>query len=329
MASSSHSTQASDPSSTGVPGRPSASRRRRTCRPPTRRTSGRAPLGARRGCSRRRRRPRRSGASWSSSWPAPGPPVGGSSESEVKAWQVKPTGTPSSVAVTTVTPVAKWPSTSRNRAWSMSAAADGRGPPSSPMASFPLRAALSSAELDGRAPRWRPTCPPGGGRRGAARACPSSCSTWSVVVGRVVVEEEEALGPGLGGHPHGVGHGRVAPVGLSTNSSSVYWASCMTRSAPLAQLEDALGHAPAVERRLVVGEVGQRPPVGLDPEAERRRPGGAPADPHLGRAHGEVVVADLVEVTSPRKSVICTGKNGGCTAARSESCRRSTSWRGP
>ena len=33
-------------------------------------------------------------------------------------WQVKPTGSPSSSAVTTVIPVAKCPSTSRNRAWS-------------------------------------------------------------------------------------------------------------------------------------------------------------------------------------------------------------------
>ncbi len=44
--------------------------------------------------------------------------IGGSSESAANDWHVKPTGTPSSSAVTMVTPVAKWPSTSRNRAWS-------------------------------------------------------------------------------------------------------------------------------------------------------------------------------------------------------------------
>jgi len=44
--------------------------------------------------------------------------MGGSSESAAKAWHVNPTGAPSSNAVTMVIPVAKWPSTSRNRAWS-------------------------------------------------------------------------------------------------------------------------------------------------------------------------------------------------------------------
>ena len=44
--------------------------------------------------------------------------MGGSRESAANDWQEKPTGTPSSSAVTMVTPVAKWPSTSRNRAWS-------------------------------------------------------------------------------------------------------------------------------------------------------------------------------------------------------------------
>src|ERR1700729_1666065 len=44
--------------------------------------------------------------------------MGGSRERAAKDWQLKPTGTPSSSAVTIVTPVAKWPSTSRNRAWS-------------------------------------------------------------------------------------------------------------------------------------------------------------------------------------------------------------------
>ena len=42
--------------------------------------------------------------------------IGGSSESAAKDWHENPTGSPSSVAVTMVMPVAKWPSTSRNRA---------------------------------------------------------------------------------------------------------------------------------------------------------------------------------------------------------------------
>src|SRR5580692_11997015 len=44
--------------------------------------------------------------------------IGGSIDRAEKAWQEKPTGTPSSSAVTMVMPVAKCPSTSRNRAWS-------------------------------------------------------------------------------------------------------------------------------------------------------------------------------------------------------------------
>src|SRR5579863_1014457 len=40
---------------------------------------------------------------------------GGSKDSDMKAWQVKPTGPPASTAVTTVRPLAKWPSTSLNR----------------------------------------------------------------------------------------------------------------------------------------------------------------------------------------------------------------------
>ena len=38
---------------------------------------------------------------------------GGSSDSELNDWQVKPIGPPSVTAVTTVTPDAKWPITSR------------------------------------------------------------------------------------------------------------------------------------------------------------------------------------------------------------------------
>ena len=40
--------------------------------------------------------------------------IGGSTESEVTALAVVPYGVPSTIAVTTVTPLAKWPTTSRN-----------------------------------------------------------------------------------------------------------------------------------------------------------------------------------------------------------------------
>src|SRR5215469_6213676 len=39
---------------------------------------------------------------------------GGSKERAAKAWQAKPTGSPSSIALITVTPVQKWPSTCLN-----------------------------------------------------------------------------------------------------------------------------------------------------------------------------------------------------------------------
>ena len=47
---------------------------------------------------------------------------GGSSETDMKLWQVMPTGSPRLIAVTTVIPVAKRPSTSRNlrAAWACS-----------------------------------------------------------------------------------------------------------------------------------------------------------------------------------------------------------------
>src|SRR5580693_1933066 len=57
--------------------------------------------------------------------------MGGSSDRAAKDWQVKPTGSPSSSAVTTVIPVAKCPSTSRNRA-----------------SSRPVTTALRLAEVD-------------------------------------------------------------------------------------------------------------------------------------------------------------------------------------
>ena len=143
MASSLHSTQASVPSSTGVPAVP-------RCQPTPANLSPPDTANV------------RQSASWCSArmftQKAPAAEIrgqlvevlagaratsGGSSESEVKAWQVKPTGRPSSIAVTTVTPVAKWPSASRNLAWSMSVAADSAEVPVVAHGAFPLRAPLS------------------------------------------------------------------------------------------------------------------------------------------------------------------------------------------
>ena len=59
------------------------------------------------------------------------PTSGGSSDTEVNEPMVNPTGVPSAVvAVTTVTPVGKWPSTWRKSDGSidMAATVDGRGP---------------------------------------------------------------------------------------------------------------------------------------------------------------------------------------------------------
>src|SRR6185436_20570262 len=47
------------------------------------------------------------------------PTSGGSSDTEVNEPIVKPTGSPSTIAVTTVTPVGKWPSTRRYFDWSI------------------------------------------------------------------------------------------------------------------------------------------------------------------------------------------------------------------
>ena len=88
--------------------------RRRTCRCPGSPSCWRGPPGRRRGSSRRTGRTAGSG---------PGPRglggdeehEGGSSETLEKDWQVRPTGWSRLVLVTTVTPDAKRPRTSRNR----------------------------------------------------------------------------------------------------------------------------------------------------------------------------------------------------------------------
>jgi hypothetical protein len=50
---------------------------------------------------------------------------GGSRESEKNDWQVKPSGPSGSMPVTTVTPLAKWPRTARNSAFSIGVGSTG------------------------------------------------------------------------------------------------------------------------------------------------------------------------------------------------------------
>src|SRR5580692_8011941 len=124
--------------------------------------------------------------------------MGGSSESAANDWHEKPTGAPSSSAVTIVTPVAKWPSTSRNRAWSR------------PVVN---RVSLRLAQVDGLAFV---------GRRdilellglGQAPGPVENAVELAVGVRGIVVREEQPFGAGLGGHVHGVGRGGMTPVGL-------------------------------------------------------------------------------------------------------------------
>ena len=85
----------------------------------------------------------------------------------------------------------------------------------------------------------------------------------------VVVREEEPLHPRLGRHVHGVGGGRVAPVGLGRELVVGVLAVVDQQVHVLAELEHGLGDGAAVERRLVVGHVGHGAALGLDPVAER------------------------------------------------------------
>src|SRR5271166_306219 len=270
MLASSHSTQASDPSRTGVPMAPGCQPTPRNLSPPDtakvrhraswcspRMFTQNAPALAIRG----QLVDDLAGASATS---------GGSSDSDVKAWQVKPTGWPSSIAVTTVTPVAKCPRASRKWAASM------------PAAPVPRRSDVSSEMLTGRAPPLRSRVPEVqggallGGRDVADPAgvleppCPAhQLLDVAIGVGGVVVEEHQAFGPRLGRHPDRVGVGGVAPVGLVPELVVGVLGVVDDDVGPLAELEHPLGHGAAVQRRLMVGHVGQGLPVGLDPEPQR------------------------------------------------------------
>src|ERR1700722_1964091 len=124
--------------------------------------------------------------------------MGGSRESAAKDWQEKPTGWPSSSAVTIVTPVAKWPSTSRNRAWSRPVVNEG---------------CLGLAQVDGLAlVRRRHVLDLLGLGQPAGRV--QNAVEFPVGVRGIVVREEQAPRARLRGHVNGIGAGRVTPVGL-------------------------------------------------------------------------------------------------------------------
>ena len=201
--------------------------------------------------------------------------MGGSSDRAAKDWQVKPTGTPSSMAVTMVMPVAKCPSTSRNRASSR------------PVTGYRPGRGRSTGT---RGPRTRPRCLGLGQPTGLVE----DAVELPVVVRGVVVGEHQPLArPASAATWTAKAGGRVAPVGFVENSSSVYWPSWRSRSTSWHSSSTASGDGPPVERRLVVGQVGDRPALGLNPEAQGDAAVGDGPRHHLGRADGEVLVADV------------------------------------
>ncbi len=199
--------------------------------------------------------------------------IGGSRESAANDWHVKPTGAPSSRAVTMVMPVAKWPSTSRNRAWSRP----------------DTRLALGLAEVDrlgflGRGHVLDRAWPRGAGGPGSGcgRARGRCATDRGARAGGAARRTRPRRAP-----RRRRWNGPSRPC--RENSSSVYWPSWMSRSTSRAELEHRLGDGPAVQRRLVIGHVGDRTPLRLNPEAQgdpavRDGPGH-----DLGRADGEVL----------------------------------------
>ena len=112
----------------------------------------------------------------------------------------------------------------------------------------------------------------------------------TVVVRRVVMGEHEPLGAGLRRHVHGEGGGRVAPVGFRRELLLGVLAVVEQQVDVLAQLEDGVGDACGGRRGLMVGQVGDRPAVGLDPVAQRDAAVRDRTGHDLGRANGEVLV---------------------------------------
>ena len=122
-----------------------------------------------------------------------------------------------------------------------------------------------------------------------------------VVVGRVVVEQGQALGPGLVRPRTPRSRPCSGPSSTSAaNSSAVYWASWMTRSAPSHSSSTAsLTVVAAVVGHLVVGQVGDRGAADLDPVAVVGPDVGDGPHPHLGAVDLDVAVGHVVERDLP------------------------------
>lgn len=117
----------------------------------------------------------------------------------------------------------------------------------------------------------------------------------AVGVGRVVVEQEEPPDPALGRHPDGIGDGRVAPVGLLHELLVGVLGIVDQDVGTVAELEDSLGDPLSVEGGLVVRQVDQDLPLGLDPKSEGVPPMGHRPRHDLDRSDREVLVIGVDE----------------------------------
>ena len=107
------------------------------------------------------------------------------------------------------------------------------------------------------------------------------------------MRQQQPLDPRLGGHVHGVGGGRMAPVRLGRELVVGVLAVVDQQVHVLAELEDVLGDGAAVQRRLVVRHVGDGAPLGLNAETERHARVRHGPGHHLGRPDGEVLGPDV------------------------------------
>src|SRR5829696_8988350 len=212
---------------------------------------------------------------------APKPTRGGSSETEKKEPTARPAGPSPPMAVTTVTPVGKWPRTVRKWAASMPPEESSMGSGTSEIEAHALGC---RQDLVDPAPLRHP---PGVLQEPVHEV---------VAVARVVVEQRQPAGARLPGHLHGEVHAAVAPVGLLLPLLRRVLRVVDEEVDAVAQLEHGVGHPlAAVEGDLVVTDVGHRHAGPVDPVAVVLPHVGHRADPHLGVAHGHVGLGQVVE----------------------------------
>src|ERR1700688_2649024 len=246
---------------------------------------------------------------------------GGSSDSDVNAWQVKPTGWPPCMAVTIVTPVTKWPRTSRKRPASSVAApvASRSSPPASTASIPPLVASLivplvvlgllssarpralrrsATAEVDGQSFL--------GGQHAVETArigiSPGLAQeSIEVVVGvlGVVVEQGQLPRAGFGRDVHRVGDGGVSPRGLGPVLLLGVLGVVDHQVGAVAQLEHRRVDFVSVLGGLVIAHERHGAVAGLDTEPERRADVRHLPNPHLRRSDGNHIVGHFVELNRP------------------------------